>query len=186
MDFESLFQNIVGILKCTFKKSCRESNSKQLLFLHQTLEMSFSCSKKNCGAVCLKKKKKKQFILEIGSHPPFWPSWPSRPGPLTPPASFSCASHACVRPAAAHARRVAARRRRRLPDGMLWPPQPRSPSPTPSAHSATLAHSSSLSFSPRSRLTAAVAEPRGHPAIAGRRARHRAAPSFLLTANALQ
>jgi hypothetical protein len=51
MNFESLIQNLVGILKCTFKQSCRESNSKQLLFWGQVLKMPFSTSKFEFGAV---------------------------------------------------------------------------------------------------------------------------------------
>jgi hypothetical protein len=55
MNFKSLFQNLVGILKCTFKQSCRESNSKQLLFWGQDLKIPFSSSTLRFGAVIGKK-----------------------------------------------------------------------------------------------------------------------------------
>jgi hypothetical protein len=51
MNFKSLFQNLVGILNCTFKQSCRESNSKQLLFWGQDVKMPFSSSNLKLGAV---------------------------------------------------------------------------------------------------------------------------------------
>jgi hypothetical protein len=66
MNFKSLFQNLVGILKCTFKQSYRVQNFKQLLFLDQLVKMSFSCSKRKFGAVCLKKKRKGILFLDLG------------------------------------------------------------------------------------------------------------------------
>jgi hypothetical protein len=65
MNFEYLIQNLVGILKFTYKQSCRESNSKQLLFWDQDLKMLFSSSNLNFWG-CLgnfELKKKKLFLL---------------------------------------------------------------------------------------------------------------------------
>jgi hypothetical protein len=43
--------------------------------------------KKELWGYLFEKEKKKQFLLEIGPRVPFWPSWPSRPDPLTLPVS---------------------------------------------------------------------------------------------------
>jgi hypothetical protein len=45
MDFESLIQNLFGILKSALKQSCRELNFEQLLFWVQLLKMPVSTSK---------------------------------------------------------------------------------------------------------------------------------------------
>jgi hypothetical protein len=113
MNFESLFQNLVGILKCTFKQSCRESNSKQLLFCGQDLKMPFSSSNLNLGAVWvkfdLKKKKRKSDFRFVGPRPPFGPATeaglacsrprprrrPDRARPRTPRGGHAPASSPC-------------------------------------------------------------------------------------------
>jgi hypothetical protein len=51
--------------------------------LGQLVKMSFSCSKRKFWGCLFEKVKKKHFLFVNGTRPPFWPSWPSRPGLLT-------------------------------------------------------------------------------------------------------
>jgi hypothetical protein len=109
MNFESLFQNLVGILKCTFKQSCRESNSKQLLFWGQDLKMPFFRSNLNLGAVWVKfdlKKRKEKLVFALLGRALLSAQLPKL-------AQLACACARGVVPTMpGRARRVAAMRRR--------------------------------------------------------------------------
>jgi hypothetical protein len=70
MNFKSLFQNLVEILKCTFKQSCRFQKSKQLLFLDHLVKMNFFAQK--CIFIAaFRKEKENHFLWLTGRSPPF-------------------------------------------------------------------------------------------------------------------
>jgi hypothetical protein len=117
MNFKSLFQNLVGILKCTFKQSCRVENSKQLLFWDQIVKMDIWWLKNRKLLLFFWKRKRKGILFfKTGRRPAFGP--PEQAGPLQPPAwPRSCA---CPRSPAGPRRRVDARVRlhpARVPGG---------------------------------------------------------------------
>jgi hypothetical protein len=66
-----LAQNLCKIFSWSLKQSCRELNSKQLLFLDQFAKMLFTCSNFEFGAVWLKldlKNKKKRSSFSCLGH----------------------------------------------------------------------------------------------------------------------
>jgi hypothetical protein len=80
-------QNGYRNLSWSINKSCRELNSKQLLFLGHFQKMSFTCSKidlKLLFEIYLKNKKKRSSFSYSGRRLPSWPARETGPAQLGP------------------------------------------------------------------------------------------------------
>jgi hypothetical protein len=149
--FYSPIQNLLGVWSWSLNKSCRELNSKQLLFLGHFQKKSSSCSKWDFKTVnwnYLKIKLKKPFLTVAGAAS-LSARWPKRPGflPCARPQQRRGPAHARAAFSLSRSRAPLSRPRQAAPAvwqayagdaGRVVPDGPRSPSPAPSVRAHSL------------------------------------------------